>query len=69
MNKAVRPPELSATPALAAVTPPEKLLRVKVQVLKNMTYLEGRFYQEGSRVTISRSYAEAAVADGSARHV
>ena len=39
---------------------------VRVRVLKNMTYLDGKFHDAGAVVTVGRVEAEAAVADGSA---
>lgn len=40
--------------------------RIAVKVLKNMTYLEGRFYNAGQTVTVARLFAQAAIKDGSA---
>ena len=42
---------------------------VQVEVLKNMVYLEGRFYSAGARVNVSMLEGEAAVKQGCARYL
>lgn len=42
---------------------------VQVEVLMNMTYLEGRFYQRGAKVLVGQDEARKAVQIGAARLV